>query len=109
MESVLGGIHTGLQLQDAISDNDMEELVCKATANLGYEGVDKPKLVQGTQVMHLRFISILVPINSYLRSLRGDARDLPYLGQLTLLHLGPEEELLSGKIPRFVFALFIPT
>ena len=59
----------------------------------GAMGVDKWKLVDGVQQRHLRFISILVPSNAFLRRLRGGSNDLPYLGQLSLVELGPEEDI----------------
>ena len=46
-----------------------------------------PKQVQ-------RFISNLIPSNAYMEHIEGDDKFLPYLGQLTLLSLGPEEELV---------------
>ena len=39
----------------------------------GAMGVDKVKDVNGKQVNLLRFICILIPINTYLRKLRGDS------------------------------------
>ena len=60
----------------------------------GAMGVDKPKVIEGKTVMLLRFISILVPANAYLRPLRGDSGALPYLNQLSLALLDEQEELL---------------
>ena len=45
----------------------------------GAMGVDKFKVVEGKTVELLRFICILVPMNSYLRKLRGDSNLLPFL------------------------------
>ena len=50
----------------------------------GAMGVDKFKVVDGKTVELLRFICILVPINSYLRKLKGDSNLLPFLPQMTL-------------------------
>ena len=41
----------------------------------------------------LRFIHILVPINAYIRKLRGDSNLLPFLPQRSLLTLEPDEAL----------------
>ena len=57
----------------------------------GAMGVDKYKGVAGKRVHHLRFITILVPSNAFLRRLRGDSQTLPYLGQLSLLNLEADE------------------
>ena len=59
----------------------------------GAMGVDKWKTVGGVKKRFLRFITILVPSNAFLRRLRGGSGDLPYLGQLSLVELGPEEDL----------------
>ena len=59
----------------------------------GAMGVDKIKEVNGKQINLLRFICILVPINTYLRKLRGDSNLLPFLPQLSLLALEPNELL----------------
>ena len=56
-------------------------------------GVDKIAEVNGKQVNLLRFICILVPINTYLRKLRGDSQLLPFLPHMGLLALGPNELL----------------
>ena len=45
----------------------------------GAMGVDKFKAVDGKTVELLRFLCILVPINSYLRKLMGDSNLLPFL------------------------------
>ena len=59
----------------------------------GAMGVDKYKMVGGERKRFLRFISILVPSNSFLRRLRGGSGDLPYLGQLSLVELQPGEDM----------------
>ena len=56
-------------------------------------GVDKIKEVNGKQVNLLRFICIPVPINIYLRKLRGYSNLLPFLPQMSLLALEPNELL----------------
>ena len=60
----------------------------------GAMGVDKYKMVDGVEVHLLRFISIFVPINSFMRRLRGDSDFLPYLNQLGSYLLGPDDELI---------------
>ena len=59
----------------------------------GARGVDKISEVGGKQVNLLRFICILVPINTYLRKLRGDSNLFPSLPQMSLLALEPNELL----------------
>ena len=59
----------------------------------GAMGVDKIKEIDGKPTNLLRFICILVPINSYLRKLRGDSNLLPFLPQMSLLALEPNELL----------------
>ena len=61
----------------------------------GAMGVDKYKEVDGKREHHLRFISILCPINAYLRRLRGDSHTLPYLGQASLILLEEDEVLID--------------
>ena len=64
----------------------------------GAMGVDKEKdLPDGTVLDLLRFISILCPINAYMRRLRGDVHALPYLHQLSLILLGPEEHVMINS------------
>jgi len=60
----------------------------------GAMGVDKIKVTPDGEVELLRFISILCPINSYLRKLRGQSKNLPYLGQLNMALLGAEEQIV---------------
>ena len=45
----------------------------------------------------MRFICVFVPANAYLRSLRGDAHVLPYLGQLGLWLLEEGEIILTDS------------
>ena len=63
----------------------------------GAMGVDKFKVVDGMAVELLRFICILVPIKSYLRKLRGDNNLLPFLPQMTLITLEPNEVLFADS------------
>ena len=63
----------------------------------GAMGVDKFKVVEGKTVELLRFICILVPINSYLRKLRGDSNLLPFLPQVTLITLEPNEVMYTDS------------
>ena len=51
-----------------IFKNQFGELVLN-----GALGVDKPKEIGGKELMLLRFISILTPINAYTRDIEGDA------------------------------------
>eukprot|EP00435_Cladocopium_sp_Y103_P050968 s993_g15.t1 len=56
--------------------------------------VTKYKRVGGQVQKLQRFISNLVPANSYKRHLPGDDIHLPYLGQLAMLNLDQDKELL---------------
>eukprot|EP00971_Amphidinium_carterae_P334349 6469574-Amphidinium_carterae.1 len=60
----------------------------------GAMGVDKYKEIDGVMHHFLRFISILCPINSYMRRLRGDVCHLPFVPQLSLVLL-EEGEMVS--------------
>lgn len=60
----------------------------------GAGAVPKFKQVDGREVRLQRFISNLVPSNSYQDHMAGDDRHLPYLGQLAMLEVEPECELL---------------
>ena len=57
-------------------------------------GVDKFNDTSEGTVHLLPFISILKPINMYMRKLRGDAFALPYIGRLSLVLLEPEEQTI---------------
>ena len=61
----------------------------------GAMGVDRFKVVEGRTVEPLQFICIIAPINSYLRKLRGDSNLLPFLPQMTLITLEPNEVLFT--------------
>ena len=60
----------------------------------GAMGVDKPKFVDGRWVTLLQFIRAFCPINAFLRRLRGDSRQLPFLNTLSLVLLEDGEGLL---------------
>ena len=47
----------------------------------------------GTETILQRFITNLIPTNSYLRRLRGDAHSLPRVGRLSLITLQDHEQL----------------
>ena len=74
--------------EDAILRDGRGELVLN-----GAMGVDKWKSENGVLHRYLRFITILVPSNSFLRRLRGGSSDLPYLGQFSLVELGAGEDI----------------
>eukprot|EP00435_Cladocopium_sp_Y103_P072435 s132_g40.t1 len=60
----------------------------------GAGAVPKYKVINGQEVKLQRFISILVPSNSYQEHMPGDDRHLPYLGQLSMVELGEGQEIL---------------
>ena len=73
----------------------------------GAMGVDKPKEVNGKTEVFLRFMCIFVPINAYLRRLRGDSSLLPYLNQLSLVVLEEGEVLtIDSEDMQSCFNLF---
>ena len=73
----------------------------------GALGVDKVKTVNGIEKMCLRFISNFIPINSYLRKLRGDSKLLPCVTQLGLILLEDGELLqLESEDMESCFNLF---
>ena len=51
-----------------------------------------PKEKEG--VMRQRFISIFCPINAVSQKISGDEETLPYVGQVSLLHIPNEQEIL---------------
>eukprot|EP00971_Amphidinium_carterae_P133939 2654023-Amphidinium_carterae.1 len=57
----------------------------------GAMGVDKRKVVNGEEVMAMRFISILTPVNAFFNQVIDDPYMLPYLGQLTSLLIEDDE------------------
>ena len=59
----------------------------------GAGGVKKTKMVNGQEKVLQRFISVLIPTNEHMLELPGAQDTLPYVGMLTALHLGPDEEL----------------
>ena len=56
--------------------------------------MSKVKKIGGEDKQLQRFISNLVPGNSYQAHLPGDDVHLPYLGQLSMLSIHPDEELV---------------
>ena len=60
----------------------------------GAMAVTKTKTVDGQLMKLQRFISNLVPANSYQRHLPGDDVHLPYLGQLAMFSLDQDDEML---------------
>ena len=60
----------------------------------GAMAVVKVKRIGGEDKQLQRFISNLVPSNSYQAHLPGDDVHLPYLGQLAMLSIHPDEELV---------------
>ena len=78
--------------EDQIFRNQHGEMVLN-----GAMGVDKIKKTEGGELHLLRFICIFVPINAYVRGLRGDADALPYLGQLGLWLLEDDEVVLTDS------------
>eukprot|EP00435_Cladocopium_sp_Y103_P021347 s4041_g5.t1 len=60
----------------------------------GAGAVPKFKMIDGRERRLQRFISILVPSNSYQDHMPGDDRHLPYLGQVSMLEVGPDQEVL---------------
>ena len=60
----------------------------------GAGAVPKYKVIGGEEKKLQRFISILVPSNTYQDHMPGDDRHLPYVGQLSMLQLEDGEDLL---------------
>ena len=88
--------------QEKIFRNQFGDLVVN-----GAMGVDKIKNVNGKEEMYLRFISNFIPINSYLRKLRGDSKLLPCVTQLGLILLENGEFLqLESEDMESCFNLF---
>lgn len=56
--------------------------------------VRKVKIVGGEEKHLQRFISVLVPSNSYQAHMPGDDTHLPYLGQMSMLDVDEDEGLL---------------
>ena len=59
----------------------------------GAGGVRKTKMVNGQEKVLQRFLSVLIPTNEHMAELPGEQDTLPYVGMLTALHLGQNEEL----------------
>ena len=60
----------------------------------GAGGVKKVKRIGGEDHRLQRFISILVPSNSYQAHMPGDDVHLPYLGQVSLMEVDEDEDVL---------------
>ena len=60
----------------------------------GAMGVDKVKVIDSKEVVCLRFISILTPLNKYMRKLEGDSSLLPQAAFLSNIFLTDNEDLL---------------
>lgn len=60
----------------------------------GAGAVPKYKMIDGREVKLQRFISNLVPANSFQDHMAGDARHLPYLGQMAMLEVEPQQDVL---------------
>ena len=89
---VQAGYERGIFVEVPESDIFVNNLGDKVLS--GAMGVDKVKETAEGPITLLRFISILCPINSYFRKLRGDSKHLPYLGQLSLALVSPEEQVI---------------
>ena len=73
----------------------------------GAGGVTKVKVINGKEVTLQRFISVLIPTNEMMMELPGAQDTLPYVGQLTALHLAPDEDLyLESENLQSAFNLF---
>ena len=73
----------------------------------GAGGVTKVKTINGKEVTLQRFISVLIPTNEMMMELPGAQDTLPYVGQLTALHLAPDEDLyLESEDLQSAFNLF---
>ena len=60
----------------------------------GAGAVKKVKKIGGEERELQRFISILVPSNSYQRNMPGDDDHLPYLGQMAMMEVDIDEDVL---------------
>ena len=60
----------------------------------GAGAVKKIKKIGGEERELQRFISILVPSNSYQRNMPGDDDYLPYLGQMAMMEVDIDEDVL---------------
>ena len=103
---VSAGLKLGLMAkveEDAIFRDQSGELILN-----GAMGVAKVKQLGDGSTVHLqRFITNLVPMNSYLRRLRGDSSLLPPVGRLGLIHLSDDEALeLDSEDMESAFNLF---
>ena len=78
----------------AVSDDQMPRDSMNRPILAGAGGVAKTKEIGGQDIHMQRFISILCPINEYLRRIPGDDDKLPYAGQITLVKLASDEDVL---------------
>ena len=60
----------------------------------GAGGVKKVKTIGGEEKTLQRFISILVPSNTYQAHMAADDTHLPYLGQMAMMEIDIDEEVL---------------
>ena len=60
----------------------------------GAGGVKKVKKIGGEEKELQRFISILVPSNTYQKNMPGDDDHLPYLGQMAMMEVDIDEDVL---------------
>lgn len=77
-----------VQEEDILRDHESNLVLNGAGA------VPKYKCVDGREVRLQRFISVLVPSNTYQDHMAGDDKHLPYLGQLAMVEVEPEQEVL---------------
>ena len=89
-------VHAGWKrgMIDEVPEHDIFRNNLGQPVMAGAMGVDKFKNTREGVLHLLRFISILTPINAYMRKLRGDANTLPYMGQLSLALLEPEQHTI---------------
>ena len=74
-----------------------EDILRDQDGNLVLNGagaVPKYKKVNGRETRLQRFISVLVPSNSYQDHIEGDDTHWPYLGQLAMVEVEPDQDIL---------------
>ena len=84
----LRGTRIEVKEEDILHDHEGDMVLNGAGA------VPKYKMVEGQETRLQRFISFLVPANTYQDHMAGDDRHLPYLGQLAMLEVEPGQDLL---------------
>eukprot|EP00435_Cladocopium_sp_Y103_P044150 s460_g12.t1 len=77
-----------------VSDDDVPKDRSGHLVVNGAGAVKKEKVINGQVKQLQRFISVLVPTNNHMAELPGAQDSLPYVGMLTALHIGPNEELV---------------